>query len=235
MALRTLFSMMWLLSVAPMLWAQQGVVRDTIDEKYREDQFYVGITYNLISDVPDNVNLKGVTGGLHFGFIRDMPINAQRNWAIGLGIGMSLDQYGQNLLITEDEDKNTIFRVINDDVINFKANRFSTYTVEVPLELRWRTSAPNIYQFWRVYAGLRVGYSYWYQSKFLSDNANITQRDIDEFGPWRFTANISAGYGPFNVFFSYALNPFFTDARIQQTQEEFGFRPMKLGIIFYIL
>jgi len=233
--MRALMSILCFLAAVPVLWGQQEVVRDTIDEKYREDQFYVGITYNMISDVPDNVNLKGVTGGLQFGYLRDMPINEQRNWAVAVGLGMSLDQYGQNLLITEDQDNNTIFRVINDDLIDLDANRFSTYTLEVPIELRWRTSAPNVYQFWRVYAGMRVGYAYWYQSKFKGGGTEVKQSDIDEFDPWRFTANISAGYGPFNVYFSYAINPFFTDARIEQTQEEFGFKPLRLGIIFYIL
>lgn len=228
--------LMLALFAMPLLQAQeQEVVRDSIDEKYREDQFYFGITYNMISNVPDNVNLKGLTGGLQLGYLRDMPINEQRNWAIAIGLGISFDQYGQNLLITEDEERNTVFRVIDQEFIDYDANRFSTYTIELPLQVRWRTSTPSAYQFWRVYAGVRVGYSYWYQSKFKQEGLEIKQENIDEFDPWRLSANLSAGYGPFNVFVQYHLTPFFENARTNQTQEEIGFQPLKLGIIFYIL
>ncbi|MGK0426497.1 MAG: hypothetical protein ACJAUR_000598, partial [Ulvibacter sp.] len=29
------------------------------DTKYREDQFYIGLTYNILSDVPSGVNTRG--------------------------------------------------------------------------------------------------------------------------------------------------------------------------------
>ena len=70
-----------------------------VDSLYREDQFYFGITYNINTSVPSGVSALGISGGLQLGYLRDMPINKQRNIAIGIGAGISIDQYGQNLLI----------------------------------------------------------------------------------------------------------------------------------------
>ena len=84
----------------------QEIEKDSIvDSKYREDQFYVGVNYNLVTNVPSDLKLKGVSGGIHFGFLRDIPINEQRNVAIALGLGFSFDRYGQTLFIGEDESE----------------------------------------------------------------------------------------------------------------------------------
>ena len=54
----------------------QNAALDTIsvDDKYREDQFYVAITYNLLGNKPNDVSQNGFSSGFHIGFIRDMPI-----------------------------------------------------------------------------------------------------------------------------------------------------------------
>ena len=70
-----------------------------IDSLYREDQFYIGLTFHLLHDLPEEVTQKGFSGGLHLGFIRDFPLNKRRNIAIGVGAGWSINTYGQELFI----------------------------------------------------------------------------------------------------------------------------------------
>jgi len=204
------------------------------DSKYREDQFYLGLTYNLISKVPRGVNIKGLSGGVHFGFLRDMPVNEQRNLALALGLGLSFDQYGQTLFIGEDENEESIFRILTSDV-NYDKNRLNMATLEIPLEFRWRTSTATDYKFWRIYSGLRMGYTYWYRSLFKQPKNEVAQTDISEFQNLSFAATLSVGYGTFNFFMHYALTPFFKNSYTQDTGEAIGFQPLKLGIIFYIL
>ena len=60
----------WLMPLT--LGAQETSVFDnTEDEFYREDQFYFALSYNLLSDVPQEVATRGLIGGIHFGFVRD--------------------------------------------------------------------------------------------------------------------------------------------------------------------
>ena len=216
------------------LLSQQEVEENSIDLKYREDQFYVGVSYNLVTKVPSSFNLKGVSGGFHFGYLRDMPLNEQRNIAIALGLGFSFDQYGQNLFIGEDTSETTIFSIL-DNSVNYTSNRLSVASIEVPFEFRWRTSTPSVYKFWRIYAGLKPGYMYWYRSQFKQPNNSVSQTKIPEFQKISLGATLAFGYGTFNFYANYSVLPFFKDAILIDTQERVEFHPFKIGLIFYIL
>ncbi len=214
-----------------------GIAQDSIprpiDQSYREDQLYIGVTYNVVTDVPGSVATRGLSGGLHFGFLRDIPLNERRNVAVAIGAGLSIDRFGQTLFIGEDTNENTIFRVL-DEGVEYINNRFSTATVEAPIEFRWRTSSASSYKFWRVYAGFRVGYVYWYKSTFKQTNNNVNQTNIPEFERVRMGASLSFGYNTFNFYAYYSINPFFKNA-VTTDNQTVDFRTIKVGLIFYIL
>lgn len=213
--------------------AQDTIRPVSVDSLYREDQFYIGVTYNIPINLPPKGKVRGLTGGVQLGYLRDMPINPRRNFAIAVGAGLSLDQFGENLFIGETATDKTIFRVLDKD-LDFSRNRFNMAVIEVPVELRWRTSTPSTYKFWRVYAGFRVGYAYWYKATFKQPGNNVNQTKIPEFDPLRLSATLSFGYSTFNFFASYSINPFFKDAYTLD-DEKVDFRALKVGLIFYIL
>lgn len=215
-------------------FAQNTVTVDSTDSKYREDQFYIGATYNLLTSVPNGVGTQGLSGGIHFGFLRDIPINKRRTVAIAVGLGLGFNLHGQLLFIGETPDGETIFTVLNDSKVDFTANRFSLSTVEVPLEFRWRSSTPESYRFWRIYAGFKVGYAYWYKSTFEQPGNVVTQTNIPEFQKIRLNASLTFGYNSFNFMASYSLNPFFKGALTTDGQEV-NFRTIQLGMVFYLL
>ncbi len=213
--------------------AQDNVPFISTDSLYREDQFYIGFTYNLLSSVPDNVKVRGLSGGIHFGYVRDMPINKKRTIAIGVGLGLAYDQFGQNLVIDQTPNGESTFTVLTDDV-EFDANRFSMYIIEAPIEFRWRSSSPNTYKFWRVHGGLRVGYAYYYKSTFKQLGNNFNQTNISEFDPVRLAATLSFGYNTFNFYANYSINPFFKEG-VTTSGDEVSFKTIKVGLIFYLL
>ena len=204
-----------------------------VDSLYREDQFYFGITYNILLNTPSEMTSRGLSGGLQGGFVRDMPINKRRNVAIAVGLGLAYDQFGQNLFIGEDADGKTIFKIL-DGKADYTQNRFGMALIELPLELRWRTSTPSSYRFWRIYAGMRIGYAYWYKSTFKQPENNVNQTKIPEFNPVRISATLSFGYNTFNFFASYDLNPFF-DKNFTIDGINKDMKTIKVGLMFYIL
>lgn len=213
--------------------AQDTIRQYSVDSLYREDQFYIGVTYNIPINLPSEAKVRGLSGGVHFGYLRDMPINERRNIAVAVGAGLALDQFGQNLFIGETPNDETIFRVLDKD-LDYTRNRFNMAIIEVPVEFRWRTSTASTYKFWRVYAGVRVGYAYWYKATFKQPENNVTQTKIPEFDPLRLSATLSFGYNTFNFFASYSINPFFKDA-LTVDGEAVDFRTLKVGLMFYIL
>ena len=216
------------------LFAQKELALDSLDTKYREDQFYFGITYNALVNAPEFVDSQGLTGSVHFGFTRDMPINRRRNLSVALGVGASFDEYGTTLFIGEDELNRTIFASLSNSGSTYDVNRFSTASIEVPLEFRWRTSSAQNYKFWRFYAGFRLGYSYWDKSSFKQDGNTVIQTDIPEFNNMRLGATLSIGYNTVNFYGYYGITPLFDNA-ITINGTPIQMSALKLGLLFFFL
>ncbi|MEW7277684.1 porin family protein [Aquimarina sp. 2201CG1-2-11] len=204
-----------------------------IDALYREDQFYAGVTFNLLLNKPADISQSGFSGGLHLGFIRDMPINKNRDLAIGLGLGYSLNIYIQDMFIGEEEDtQKSIFSSLND--VAYDSNKFSTHLVEAPLEFRWRTSTSETHKFYRIYTGVKVGYLYAFRSNFKQPDNQVRQKTVDGLNRWRIGTTFTFGWNTFNFHFYYSLNTLFDDtARINN--ESVGLNTAKIGLMFYIL
>jgi hypothetical protein len=223
----------FLILVSVQTIAQDTIAPANVDSLYREDQFYIGVTYNLPIGLPAGGIIRGLSGGIQFGFLRDMPINKRRNVAVAIGAGIALDQFGQNLFIGETENDQTIFKILDGNV-DYTRNRFNVAVIEAPIEFRWRTSTATVYNFWRVYTGFRVGYTYWYKATFKQPGNTVNQTKIPEFDPLRLSATVSLGYNTFNFFASYSINPFFKDAETVNG-ERVDFKTLKVGLLFYIL
>ncbi len=213
---------------------EQGItINNEIDSLYREDQFYAGVTFNLLVNKPRDVSQSGFSGGLHLGFIRDMPINKKRNFAIGLGLGYSLNIYIQDLFIGEEEGaEKSIFSSLNE--VEYDSNKFSTHLIEAPLEFRWRTSTPETHKFYRIYTGVKMGYIYSFSSNFEQPNNQVKQTTVDGLNRWRIGATFTFGWNTFNFHFYYSVNTLFDEtARINE--EAVGLNTLKVGLMFYIL
>lgn len=203
------------------------------DSLYREDQFYLGLTYNFLIDKPSNLTNRGFSGGIHGGFLRDFPLNKRRNIAIGVGVGLAYDQFGHNFFVGADENDESIFRIL-DEYVHYDSNRFNMAAIQLPIEFRWRTSTPTDYQFWRIYAGLRLGYVYWYQTYFRQADNKVVQTKIKEFNPFRLSASLAFGYSTFNFYVAYDFIPWFEEGQTFK-EDAIDFNSMKVGLIFYIL
>jgi len=201
---------------------------------YREDQFYASVTYNLLNNKPDGISQSGFSSGFHLGFIRDMPINKRRNFAIGLGLGISSNSYNQKNLLIEEVNNEIALNIIDENDFNVSKNKFATYLIEVPLEIRWRTSTATDYNFWRIYTGFKVGYLVHSTTKFKSEARNEILSNINGFNKLQYGLTLSAGYGTWNFQVYYGLNTIFEDST-QLSGETVNLKSLKVGLMFYIL
>lgn len=203
------------------------------DSLYREDQFYIGVSYNLLGKKPMNLSQTGFSSGFHLGFIRDMPINKKRNVAFGIGLGISSNSYNQNLLIDKDNLGNSTF-IILDDNSTFTKNKFSTHLIELPFEFRWRTSTLTEYKFWRIYTGFKIGYMFTHTTKYRGDFGSIKHSNISDFNDFQYGLTLSVGYNTWNINVYYGLNPIFSsDSLLDGNQLDIN--AVKVGLMFYIL
>lgn len=202
-----------------------------IDSLYREDQFYVGLNYNTLQNKPVGVSQQKISLGITAGFLRDMPINKNRNVAIASGIGFALNNYNQNLTMLQ--TGSMITYTIDNNGAEFDKNKFTQFLVEVPLEFRWRSSTFESYKFWRVYGGLKFSYLLYDRaitSTAQSKSIIINNKDFNDF---QYGVYLSGGYNTINLYAYYGLNPLFKSAEVNG--QKVDFRSLQLGIIFYIL
>ena len=233
--IKFLFNTICLLSVCCVSSQNQLVQQDSIvDSKYRDDQFYIAFTYNYLHNNIDGLSQQGLSGGAHFGFIRDFPLTKSRRFGLGIGLGFSADSYNHNLLITKQDDDYS-FSLLDSNTTPFTKNKLNMHMFEFPLQFRWRTSTQQSYKFWRVYSGFKFSYVFDYVYKHESNTfGSYNLRSLPNFNNFLTHIDLGFGWNTWNFYLSYALTPFFNnDASVNTNRVDL--RTINFGLIFYIL
>lgn len=202
-----------------------------IDSLYREDQFYFSFTLNTLQNRPKGVSQEKFSSGFSLGFLRDFPVNKTRTIAIAPGIGLSYNNFIQNLKITA-SNQTPEYTILGSN-ISYDKNKFSQLLVEVPIELRWRSSTYESHKFWRVYGGFKMGYLLYDKSIYKDSNGKIIVTNNKDFNTFQYGTYLSVGYNSINIYAYYGLNSLFQSAKINT--ESIDMNPMNIGIMFYIL
>lgn len=200
-------------------------------EFYREDQFYIGVSYNVLLNLPDGVSQSNLSYGITTGFIRDFPLNPQGTFAVGVGLGYGVNSYYSNLRAIEEGGG---FRYEYMDEGDYNRNKVETHLIELPLEFRWRTSTRESYKFWRIYGGFKLGYVVGSRSKLVTDSFkdSFYNTDTENF---RYGLMLNLGYNTFNLHIYYGLNPLFEEGVSGPDGQAIEMYPLHLGLMFYIL
>lgn len=202
------------------------------DSLYLEDQYYIGLTYNILQNRPDNVSQSNLSNGIQLGFIKDLPINSRRNKAFGIGLGYAVNTYFDNLKASELPDGTISYEVLSGD-IPFTKNKFITHVIELPIQYRWRTSTATTYKFWRIYGGAKLGYLFANRFRYKDDDENLgfSNPDLNDF---QYGLTLSIGYNTWNFYAYYGLNKIFDGATTTNGQSV-NINDLKVGLLFYIL
>lgn len=202
-----------------------------IDSLYREDQFYIGVTYNLLKNTPVGFSNDKFSTGFSVGFLRDMPINKNRNLAIAPGLGLVYNNYSQNIGITSTNGV-PVYTVLT-DATTYSNNKFSQLLAELPLEFRWRGSTFENHNFFRIHGGVKLSYLLCDRSVYRSGSGDSVQTGNADFNPLLYGIYASAGYSGVNLYLYYGLNPIFKTAQIAGTKVDM--KSLNIGLLFYIL
>lgn len=199
-----------------------------IGDKYAEDQLYLSVSYAQFFNQPQVISRSKFSYALSVGFLKDISLNKQGNFAVALGVGYGFDFFNHQLKV-EEMNNATVFS--NGNQLN--SNVFKAHNLEFPLELRWRTSTARTYDFWRIYAGVKFLYNL--SNKFDStDSTNsFSYKNVNAYRRFQYGLTLSAGYDEINVNIFYSLTPIFENASIGGENINTGI--LKFGLIFYIL
>jgi hypothetical protein len=201
-----------------------------VDSLYREDQFYFGVTYNRLQKTPAGMSQNGLSTTIHLGFLRDMPINKSRTFAIAAGFGFAYNKYHQNLVVSE------IDGTMNYEVVpagSYATNKLEAVFMEFPLEIRWRNSTPESHQFWRIYSGFKLSCLLYSKTKYDGLGQIYTVINNPDFNKLQYGPYLAMGWNTWNLQLYYGLNSIFKSGEINQQRIEM--KTFNMGLMFYIL
>ena len=202
-----------------------------IDSLYREDQFYFGVTYNVLNIKPKEVSQNSFSTGLNLGFLRDFPINKNRTFAIAPGLGFSYNNYKENLVV------DNLGGSINYSTIpsgtNYEKNKLALYFIDMPIEFRWRTSTFESHKFWRVYPGFKLSYLLLSQSRYVDSNQSFSINNNPDINKIHYGAYLSVGNNSWNLYAYYGLSNMFKKGNLNGNPIEL--RTLNVGLMFYVL
>jgi hypothetical protein len=111
-------------------------------------------------------------------------------------------------------------------------NVFSYHQLQLPVELRWRTSTPSEYAFWRVYLGYRLSYQFGAQYKPFFGRKFSLENQLNEL---QHSVGVSLGFNTWNLRLDYSLTPLLKDNIRTTNNRQLVLFPLQIGLIFYLL
>ena len=228
--MKTWYNFVYLLSVFS-AWSQEKPNFAALDSIYREDQFYVGVTYNTLQNRPTGLMQSKITPSFSFGVLRDMPINKSRTIAIAVGLGYSINNYSENFYISETNGERN-YSLLKDATVYDKNKLYLDY-LDLPIELRWRNSTPKSHKFWRIYSGFKLSYLTFNRSKYVDYQTTLRVTGNPDFAKWQSGIYISAGYNSWNINIYYGLRHLMQSGTLND--KEIELKTINFGLMFYIL
>jgi len=211
----------------PIVFAQKDSLN--FGDRYADDQIYLAVTYNQMNQQPSTITRSGFSYGFSSGFLKDIILNKKGTISLALGLGYGFDFYNHKLKV---EELNNITLFSNDNTLT--SNTYFSHNLEIPFEIRWRTSTANKYKFWRIYTGVKFLYNFSNSFENVASNqVKITYLDVSAYNKLQYGLTLSAGYDAFNFHIFYGLSPIYKDSKINN--EIIDSKVLKFGLIFYFL
>ena len=144
----------------------------------------------------------------------------------------SLNIFDNNLQIINGENSlpNSYTFLTN---TNFNKNQLTLHYLDVPIEIRWRTSTPSDHQFWRIYTGIKLSYLVSDSYKFENGDQNNSIQSNPDLNKLVYGTYVAIGWNTWNFYAYYGLNDFFKEELILDSNEKL--RTLNIGLMFYIL
>lgn len=193
---------------------------------FREDQIYLSIAYPYFSDAPNELIQNKLSYSFSFGFVRDMPINEKRTFAVGLGLGWDMSTVFNNMQFETSNNSISATAIQG----SYQKNVFSMQSLAVPFELRWRSATETKHAFWRIHSGLSLHVPLRLRASFTSIEGVQTNTNLPHHETllrW----NVHFGFNTWNISIAHDLQSWATSALVNSS---FDIKFTKIGLIFYV-
>ncbi|MBI3519682.1 MAG: outer membrane beta-barrel protein [Bacteroidetes bacterium] len=186
------------------------------------DRLILEVNYTNWKGAPKNITTDWKCIGFGFYTLFDKPIK-NSNFSFGYGLGFYFHNYSSNanFIYQLDSTNHHTTTVIQPKTIPYTANKYNERSVEIPLELRFRTKTPTIF---KMMLGVKVGYVMSNFKKSDDADGRIRVYNIKNVNPWRYGIVFRIGIEQVSLTASYYFSEVFT------TRGPNGINPFSVGI-----
>ncbi len=212
-------------SISLCLFAQEAGEDKTNSEKAKEavaamkpkssgsrDRLVVDLTFDQWLHNENGLKLKWHSRGFNTYFMYDIQLGKKKKlFSVAPGLGISTSSIFHNTFLVEDTVTGTELVVRND---NYKRNKLGLTYVDIPLELRFRSTPNAKNKSWKFALGFKAGVLIDSKTKVKQEDANgnmkiYKEKRYGDLNRFRYGATVRFGYGPFNFFGYYSLAKLF--------------------------
>ena len=193
----------------------------------RGEWFNLEFTGNRM--LPDSKDIKQEFGySVSFSFMHELRFG-RSHWSLGYGLGYGFYNYYNNLNIKNDPStQQPVYTVLPSDS-TYDLNRQSFQYIELPLELRFRTTSNKKGRYWRIYPYVKIGFRVKSYNLFEVGTYKVRDSKIQDSKKFKAGAGIRFGYWIFTLYGNYDLTPLYESVIIGETDLA-NFRTVNLGL-----
>jgi hypothetical protein len=187
-----------------------------------KDRLIFEAIYTSWLGIPKNITPDWKCIGFNFAMMFDKPIK-NSNFSFGYGAGLYCHNFSSNAnyLYKTDSITNIISTVMEPKMGTYSSNKYSERSVEIPLELRFRTKTNSNF---KIMLGVKIGYVFNDYKKTDDVNGKIRLYDLKNINRFRYGVNFRIGVEKFCLSASYYLSEAFNSHGPQ------GIHPFSIGL-----
>jgi hypothetical protein len=194
--------------------------------KSKQELFIMDIGLDSWMKMPTGINTQWLKSRrFEFYFMKDRAF-AHGHLGIAYGIGMSFTNVNSNAADSVGNDGKTYLNASPYIGISPSQNKLSTNYLEIPLELRIRTSPLHNGNRLKLAIGVKVGWDMQDHLKFEYGSFKEKLYNIQNINPFRYAYTARIGYGKFSLMGYYGINTLFKSGGVS------NMIPFGLGIAF---
>ena len=187
-----------------------------------KDRLIFEAIYTSWLGIPKNITPDWKSIGFNFAMMFDKPIK-NSNFSFGYGAGLYCHNFSSNAnyLYKTDSITSITSTLMEPKTGTYRSNKYSERSVEIPLELRFRTKTTSNF---KIMLGVKIGYVFNDYKKTDDINGKIRLYDLKNINRFRYGVNFRIGVEKFCLSASYYISEAFNSHGPQ------GIHPFSIGL-----
>lgn len=178
----------------------------------RQDMFMVDLSLERLTNLPSKVEQRFFSRGVSVLAMYDL-ILGKSNFSLGIGGGFSSQSIFTNALLQKDSTAGPSYFAEISSETNYTKSKIVTNFLELPVEIRYRTTANAKGHSWKIAAGVRVGTLVDVHSKYIDTTGKYKSFIFPDVNELRLAGGFRLGYGRASLSFYRNFNSFFNEGQ----------------------